>query len=108
MDQDIKVSCKHRYVVGYSFRMPQPFFRSLPCDGCGCRIRLTWPFRTAYALVNLLGFLLAYVVSTSVQIALFGSTLIVSILLFVLLIQVFQVLNRLILKHGKWVEVKKK
>lgn len=29
MDQDIKVSCKHRYVVGYSFRMPQPFFSQL-------------------------------------------------------------------------------
>lgn len=35
MDSNEKKQCKHKYIVGYSFRFPQPFFRSLPCDNCG-------------------------------------------------------------------------
>mgnify|MGYP003401165191 CR=1 FL=1 len=104
MENNKNLPCNHRYIVGYSFRMPQPFFRNLPCDNCGCRIRLSWPWRLVYELVEILGFIVAYLISASVHIELFGSTLFISILIFILAIQLFQLPNRLVLKYGKWVE----
>jgi len=108
MSENDKTPCKHKYTVGYSFRMPQPFFRSLPCDSCGCRIQLSLPWRILYWFVDIIGFILAFSVSMSVQIKLLGSTLFVSLLVFLLLIWIVQLAIRLILKYGKWVEVDKK
>jgi len=108
MDDNDKIPCKHKYDVGYSFRMPQPFFRSLPCDHCGCRIRLSLPWRIIYWFVYFIGFILAFDVSMSVHIKLLGSTLFVSIFVFLLLIWIVQLMNRLILKYGRWIETDKK
>lgn len=82
MNDNDKIPCKHKYVVGYSFRMPQLFFRSLPCDSCGCSIRLSFLWRIAYWFVSFIGLIFAYNVSMSIQIKLFGSTLFVSIFVF--------------------------
>ena len=108
MKDNDKIPCKHKYIVGYSFRMPQPFFRSLPCDNCGCRIRLSLPWRIIYWFVDIIGFILAFHVSTSVHIKFLGSTLFVSLFVFLLLTWIVQITNRLILKYGKWVEADKK
>lgn len=101
-------TCKHEYIVGYSFRMPQPFFRNLPCDNCGCRIRLSWPWRIVYGFIEVLSFILAYSISDSVHIKVFGNTLFVSIIIFIMFGYLFQLPNRLVLKYGKWVESRKK
>ncbi|GEM_PF-798325 len=108
MNYNDKIPCKHKYIVGYSFRMPQPFFRSLPCDNCGCSIRLGLPWRIIYRFVYFIGFILAFEVSMSVHIKFPGSTLFVSLFVFLLLIWVVQLTNRLIFKYGKWVEMNKK
>lgn len=101
-----KVSCKHKYIVGYSFRMPQPLFRSLPCDNCGCRIKLSSPWRILYAFIYFVGWILAFSIAISVHITVFGSTFLVSLVIFILLGLAIEQLNRLILKYGKWIEVK--
>lgn len=108
MKDNDKIPCKHKYIVGYSFRMPQPFFRSLPCDNCGCRIRLSLPWRIIFWFVGFIGFILAFEVSMSIHYRVFGSTLFVSLFVFILLIWIVQIMNRLIFKYGKWVEVGKK
>ncbi len=54
MNNEAKASCKHKYIVGYSLRMPQPFFRSLPCDSCGCRIKLSFPWRILYVFIAII------------------------------------------------------
>ena len=108
MIDNSKAPCKHKYIVGYSFRMPQPFFRSLPCDNCGCRIRLSLLWRILYLLVNVGGYFLAYSVSFSVHIKFLGSTLLASMIVFLLLFCFVQLINRLILRYGKWVKVDKK
>ncbi len=104
------ISCKHKYIVGYSYRMPQPFFRSLPCDSCGCRITLNFPWRLLYIFTSLFGWILAYIVATSVHIKALGSTFLVSLvsftIIFVLLSLIIDQLKRLILKYGKWIEAK--
>lgn len=102
IDKD-KIPCKHKYIVGYSFRTPQPFFRTLPCDNCGCRIRLSLPWRIANWLVDFFGYLIAYNVSRSVHIKFLGSTLFVSLFVFILLIWIVQLTDRLIFKYAKWV-----
>jgi hypothetical protein len=108
MKDNDKIPCKHKYIVGYSSRMPQPFFRSLPCDNCGCRIRLSLPWRIIYWFVVIIGFILSFHVSTSVHIKFLGSTLFVSLFVFLLLTWIVQIMNRLILRYGKWVEADKK
>jgi hypothetical protein len=108
MKDNNELICKHKYIVGYSYRMPQPFFRSLPCDNCGCRIRLSLSWRMIYWLVYFIGFLPAYKVSTSVHIKFFGSTFFVSLFVFLLLNWIIMLTNRLVLKYGKWVETGKK
>lgn len=108
MNENNQSPCKHKYTVGYSFRMPPSFFRSLPCDNCGCKIQLSLPWRILYWFVDIVGFIAAFTVSMSVQIKLFGNTFLVSIAIFVVLIWIVQLLNRLVLRYGNWVEVHKK
>ena len=108
MKENNKLPCKHKYIVGYSFRRPQPFFRSLPCDNCGCRIQLSLPWRIIYWFVDLVGFIVAFGVSMSVHIEFLGSNILVSFLVFLLLIWIIHITDRLILKYGKWAEVDKK
>ena len=108
MKDNDKIPCKHQYIVDYSFRTPQPFFRSLPCDYCGCRIRLSLPWRIIYRFVYFIGFILAFDVSMSIHIEFLGSTLFVSLIVFLLLIWIVQLINRVIFKYGKWVEADKK
>ena len=107
MNSNEKKQCKHKYIVGYSFRLPQPFFRSLPCDNCGCSIRLSLLWRIIYWCVNIIGYIFAFGVSTSVHIKFLGSTFFISFLVFSLLIWILQFMIRLIFKYGKWVEVGK-
>lgn len=102
-----KEECKHKYNVDYSFRLPQPFFRSLPCDNCGCSIKLSLFWRMIYLCVIMIGYSFAYVVSTTVHIKVFGNTFVVSILVFLILIWVVNFLIGLTLKYGQWVEVNK-
>jgi hypothetical protein len=104
-DEIHTASCKHRYIVGYSYRMPQPFFRSLPCDNCGCKIKLSIPWRILYLVVSFIGWIVAFEVAESVHIKFLGTTFLVSLVVFVLLVWIIQQLNRLILRYGKWVEV---
>ena len=108
MKDNDKIPCKHKYIVGYSFRMPQLFFRSLPCDNCGCSIRLSLPWRISYWVIGIIGFILAFDVSMSVYVKFLGSTLFVSLFVFLLLICIVQIMNSLIFKYGEWVEVDKK
>lgn len=108
MEDNNKKQCKHKYIIGYSFRMPQLFFRSLPCDNCGCSISLSLPWRIIYWLVIISGFILAFGVSTSIHIKFLGSTFYVSLFAFLLIIWVVQLLVRLIFKYGKWVEMVRK
>lgn len=108
MDKNNDSSCNHRYIAGYSLRVPQPLFRSLPCDNCGCRIRLTLPWRIIYGLVDLLGILLAYYIAISVNIKFFGSTFLVSAIVFIFLYTIFQLPNRLTLRFGNWISADKK
>jgi hypothetical protein len=100
--------CRHQYIVGYLARMPQPFFRSLTCDHCGQKIRLSAPRRILFAFIYLFAFVFAYSVASSIHIRLFGSTLLVSMVIFALLNVVVLQVNRLILRYGKWSEVKPK
>jgi hypothetical protein len=88
--------------------MPQPFFRSLPCDNCGCRIKLSLPWRILFLFISLFGFILAFSVANSVHIRFLGSTLFVSLVIFVVLYLVIDQTKRLILRYGKWVEIKQK
>ena len=106
--KDNKEQCKHKYSIDYSFRMPGSFFRSLPCDNCSRSINLSLPWRIIYWLVDIIGFVLAYIISTSVHIKFLGNTFIASILIFVLIIWIDRLIIKLIFKYGKWVEVEKK
>ena len=108
MNNKIKTSCKHKYIVGYSFRMPLPFFRSLPCDNCSCRIKLSLPWRVLYAFTYFIGWFFAFEVATSIHIRFLGNTFWVSLAIFVLLSLAIEQLDRLILRYGKRVEVGKK
>jgi hypothetical protein len=100
-------SCKHSYNIDYLFRMPNPFFRSLPCDHCGCRIQLSLPWRIFYWIFEIMSLTIAYCVAKSTQIRILGNTFLVSILIFLILTLILQQLSRLIFKYGKWVEVNK-
>ena len=106
VNNETNKSCKHKYIVGYSFRIPQPFFRSLPCDNCGCRIKLSIPWRILYTFIDILGWIFAFSVATYVHIKLLGSTFLVSLAIFILLSLIIEQLNRLILKYGKWIEIR--
>ncbi|MGI6537912.1 MAG: hypothetical protein ACOX22_06185 [Caldicoprobacterales bacterium] len=106
-DNDIE-QCRHTYIVGYSFRMPQPFFRSLLCDKCSRRIKLSLHWRILFWFVDIIGFVFAFGAATSVQIKLFGSTFLVQLFVFLLLAWMVQLIARLILRYGKWVEADKK
>lgn len=108
MNSNEKKQCKHKYIVGYSFRLPQMFFRSLPCDNCGCSIMLSLLWRIVYWCVDIIGYIIAFVVSTSVHIKFLGSTFFVSLFVFLLLIWIVQLVISIIFKHGEWVEVYKK
>lgn len=98
--------CKHRYEVGYSFRFPNIFFRSVPCDHCGHSITLTWPWRILFIAVNIIGYILSYCIADSVAIPIYGFTLPVSFLIFVALIIIVQWISGFILKFASWKEVK--
>lgn len=104
------ISCKHQYIVGYSYRMPQPFFRSLPCDRCGCKIKLSPSWKALYIFLSVFAWILAYIIAESVHIEIFGSTLLVSIVtfavVFIVLSLIIDRLKRLILRFGKWIEEK--
>lgn len=104
MSDNDKKQCRHTYIVGYSFRMPQPFFRSLPCDNCSHRIKLSLPWRVLFWFVDIIGFVFAFGAATSVNIKLFGSTFFIQLIVFILLIWMVQLVNRLILRYGKWIE----
>ncbi len=105
MKNNIKTSCKHKYLVGYSFRMPQPFFRNLPCDNCGCRIKLSFPWRLLYIFISIIGLMIVFGIVASIHIRLLGNTFLVSLVIFILLNWIIEQLKGLILRHGKWVEV---
>lgn len=107
-ENDGKTPCRHRYIAGYSFRLPQTFFRSLPCDLCGRKIRLKLPWRIFYRLINILGFIFAFNVSESVPVRFLGSTAVVSFLVFLLLLWILQLIDSLIFQYGKWEEADKK
>ena len=104
MNDHDNMQCKHKYTVGYSFRIPQPFFRSLPCDNCGCRIRLSLPWRIVYWCIEFIGTLFAFKVSDSINIKFLGSTFFASLIVFLLLIWIVQLMVRLNFRFGKWVE----
>ncbi|SHL28236.1 hypothetical protein SAMN02745136_04553 [Anaerocolumna jejuensis DSM 15929] len=108
MDHDNKMPCRHSYAVGYSFRMPHAFFTSLPCDKCGCIIRLSMPWRILFLFTELAGFLLAYIIAEAVPFKIFRTTFPASLAVFILLIAIVQVIGRLILRSAKWVEADKK
>ena len=103
MENDETASCKHQYIVGYSFRMPQPFFPNLPCDKCGCRIKLSLPWKFFYILIDFFSVFLAYKAAELVDIRILGSTFLNWIVIFVFISLIIGKLNRLILKYGKWV-----
>lgn len=100
-----KKQCKHKYIVGYSFRIPQPFFSSLPCDNCGCKISLNIAWRIMYTFVYVMGYIVAFGVSTSIQIKFLGSTFWVSFIIFLFIIWIVQLMIGLILKHAKWNDI---
>lgn len=108
MNNNEKNQCEHKYIVGYSFRLPQPFVSSLPCDKCGCRIRLSLPWLIVYWFVDIIGFIIAFGIATSVHVEFLGSTFIFSLLVFLLGILILHLIIRLIFRFGKWVEVQKK
>ena len=97
-------SCKHQYIVGYSFRMPQPLFRDLPCDNCGCRIKLSFSWKLLYISIECISLFLAYTAATSVHIRFLGSTFLISLAIFISLSWIFQQINRLVLRYGRWIE----
>jgi hypothetical protein len=101
-------ACKHQYIAGYSFRLPDPFFWNVPCDLCGQRIRLTLPWRMLYALVDVVCLIAAQFIGYSVHVKLFGETFFVSFIIFTTLFFVFHNLNRITLKHAKWIDVNQK
>ena len=103
MDNNETASCKHQYIVGYSFRMPQPFFHDLPCDKCGCRIKLSLPWKILYILIDFFSVFLAYKATESVDIRFLGSTFLPWLVIFVFFSWIIGQLNRLILRYGKWV-----
>jgi|SRR5690554_1196180 hypothetical protein len=108
VSENDKEQCRHRYIVGYSFRMPQLFFYSLLCDSCNHRIKLSSPWLVIFRLTSSIGWIFAFCVSTSVHIKLLGSTFFIQLFVFLLLIWMVQLIKRLILKYGKWIEMDKK
>jgi uncharacterized integral membrane protein len=59
-----------------------------------------------YIAAYFIGWILAFNAATSVHISVFGNNFFVSLVIFLLLSYVFGQLNRLILRYGKWIEVK--
>ena len=112
MEDNHKRHCKHKYVVGYSFRIPEPFFRSLLCDNCGCRIKLNLQWRIIYWLINILGFLLVITaadrISKFIDIRVFGTTFWMALLICIPLFWIIQMVERVVLKYGKWIEYNEK
>ena len=88
--------------------MPSALFKSVPCDKCGRRIRLSPPWYLLFCLTQLIGFFIAFYTAQSVQIRVLGTTLLVSLGFFLLACWAFQLIGRIILRYGKWVEVNKK
>ena len=103
-----KLPCDHKYIVGYSARIPPPFFRSLPCDHCGHKIRLSYPRRLIYWLVSMIGFIAAIEASDSIHIKLFGSTFLVRLFVFLLIFGITGIVHRIMLRYAKWLEVEEK
>ncbi|MFW6680730.1 hypothetical protein ACOAOT_24195 [Lacrimispora sp. AGF001] len=104
MKNNDTIPCKHQYIVGYSFRMPQPFFRNLPCDKCGCRIELSLSWKLLYILIEFFSVFLAYKAAELADIRILGSTFLPWLVIFVFISLIIGQLNRLILKYGKWVD----
>ena len=100
--------CDHRYIVGYSYRMPSVLFRSVPCDKCGRRIRLSPPWHLLFCLTQLVGLFIAFYAAQSIQIRVLGTTLLVSLAVCLLIFSAVQLIGRIILRYGKWVEADKK
>jgi hypothetical protein len=107
MNKTDKEQCRHTYAAGYSFRMPQPFFRSLLCDNCGRQIKLSLPWRLVFWLAEIGGLIIAAEAAKSVHIEVLGSIFYVQLIAFILVVWAIQLIARFILKYGKWIEAKK-
>jgi hypothetical protein len=105
MNNNEKNQCEHKYIVGYSYRLPQPFVSSLPCDKCGCRIRLSLPWLITYWCAEIIGFIVAFSMASSIHVKFLGGTFIVSFLTLIICICILHLIIRLIFRYGKWVEV---
>jgi len=108
MENEKEKFCNHRYIVGYSYRMPSALFKSVPCDKCGRRIRLSPLWYLLFCLTQLVGLFVAFYAAQSVQIRVLGTTLLVSLAVFLLITCAVQLIGRIILRYGKWVEAIKK
>jgi hypothetical protein len=108
LENEKEKPCDHRYIVGYSFRMPNALFRSVPCDKCGSRIRLSTPWYLLFCLTQLIGFFIAFYAAQSVQVNVLGTTLPISLAIFLVVMWVVHLIGRIILRYGKWVKADKK
>ncbi len=88
--------------------MPNALFRSVPCDKCGCRIRLSTPWHLLFCLTQLIGLFIAFYAAQSIQISVLGTTLLVSLAVCLLIFSFVQLIGRIILRYGKWVKAEKK
>lgn len=70
----------------------------------GCRIKLSFPWKLLYVLIDFFSVFLAYKAAESVNIRFLGSTFLPWLVIFVFISWIIGQLNRLILRYGKWVD----
>lgn len=97
--------CSHKYIVGYSFRIPDTYNDRVVCDNCGLKIRLALPSRILYWLVDIVSVLITYFILDTVRPELLGGSVLLSLLLATILVLILQQIKRPILRFGKWIEI---
>ena len=88
--------------------MPNALYKSVPCDKCGRRIRLSPPWHLLFCLTQLIGLFIAFYAAQSIQISVLETTLPVSLAVCLMIFWAVQLIGRIILRYGKWMEADKK
>ena len=104
----MKGQCEHKYIMGYSFRAPGIFFRSVPCDDCGTPIKLIPIWRIAYAIVFFAAFYIGVELGTVLTnyLMLMNNFLnvIIEVMVLIIFLWIANLIQSLILRFGKWIQ----
>ena len=102
---DDRSQCDHRYIVGYSARVPSAFNDKVLCDRCGSKIRLALSWRIMYWIIDVISIIGVFLAIDNVSIEIFNSSFLPAVAISSAIYLVIQQIKKPLLKHSKWIEL---